>query len=698
MKQIICFLLLLLSGCALDDLGDIKHNDREVRLNFTIDTPAPQPMSRATVIDENEVNDLYILVFDENGRFIARRKAMLIGTSYTVTLPQSSNPRTIHFVANHDWSTFDDVLAAGKDEGEIIASMQTNTLAFWQRIELNGGINTTTFNPQVVPLIRNMSKFTLENLSTLGNVKFALYNMPSAGTVAPFNSITKTFDNIITESVGAVFTDNTAMTIDPIFSFERRNSTVTTEPLYVIIEGTFSGAVCYYKVDIIDSTPILYDITRNVWYKIIIQSVAKAGYTTIQEARNSPASNNISASVLMQSYPTVSDDSFVLSVDRTYVTFTSNNQTLNAITNYKTIGGVPQNSAIVITLEQDPLLPLVNGTVSYNTTTGALTAAIMDVPADGAARFATVRIRAGSLTRTINLRLHAPFTFENLSVTPSVVGNIANSPATLKFTIPDDAVYLLPFYCYIKCNYLTPELGNIEVVNEGGIYKYKWKVTAVGEQTINFKTNNANAGETILIDANLFRTGLAPYTNVGSLLRFSNVAVYPKEVSFVTGSPVEIRFTVSTVGEYLIYTKNLTPVTGSVVGGVYSYTATTVGEQSVKFTTNKRNSAETIRITGVNYVEHHVKVKNILIRISGTLKFNNAVITLPITTGNVTVTLGTEVKGVFTPNSLGYYNIAIDCGLGNSLLFTYATLPPVLTYTYTLSVTAPTMIVNATLM
>lgn len=697
MKQLLYVLVLLFFGCTSENFDDdVSTKIGDVKIQFNVDIPEAEALP-TRAINENLISDLQLLIFDENGRFITRRQAVLSGNSFTVTLPQSSNKRIIHFIANYNWSSFSDITSVNKDEGEIIAPLQSTDLIFWQRMVLNSGINATVFTSQPISLIRNMAKFTLVNqpLSGLTNAKFALYNMASAGSVAPFNTVNRAFEPIVTEPSGVTFTSAGTLGVADIYTFERKNSTVTTTPTYVIVQGTYAGATYYYKIDIIDNNKNMYDIQRNVWFKIVIQGVTMAGYSTLAAAQSSPASNNISASVLLQSYPTISDGSYVLSVDKTVVSFTINGQTLNANTTYKTVAGVAQNSSIVVTLVQDANFPVVNGAVSYNATTGSLTANINNVPSGGVAYSAIIKIEAGNLSRTIRLMLHAPFTFTNISVTPSVVSNILASPATLKFTIPAEAAYLLPFSCYITTAYLTPNFGNIEVIHENGVYKYNWKVTAVGEQTINFKTNTNNAAETIFIDADLFQRGLVAYTNTNGVYRFSNVVISPNPVDFGVGKAVALKFTVPTAGTYKIYTSNLNPVSGSVVGGIYTYTTAVAGEQIVNFTTNKQNAAETIKLTGVNYLDYTIALKNQLVNISGTLTYgnNNAV----ISSGVITVSVGTRVVGVFATTGTGTYQASVDAAIGDVLTFKY-TASSGTTYSTTATVTAASMTITKKLL
>lgn len=697
MKQLLYVLVLLLLGCTSESFDkDVLTKNGDVKVQFSVDIPEAELLPTRAV-NENLISDLQLLIFDENGRFIARRQATLSGNNFVVTLPQSTNKRIIHFIGNYNWGGFSDVASINKDEGEIIAPLQSADLMFWQRMVLNSGINATVFTSQPISLIRNMAKFTLVNQAASGltNAKFALYNMASVGSVAPFNTVNKAFEPVVTEPSGVTFTTAGTLGVADIYTFERKNSTVTTNPTYVILQGTYAGATYYYKIDIIDSNKNMYDIQRNVWFKIVIQSVAMAGYSTLAAAQSSPASNNISASVLLQSYPTISDGSYVLSVNKTVVSFTTNGQTLQANATYKTVAGVAQNASIVVTLVQDANFPVVNGAVSYDAVTGNLTANINNVPSGGVAYFATIKLEAGNLSRTIRLMLHAPFTFTNISVTPSVVTNVLGSSATLKFTVPAEASYMLPFGCYITSAYLTPNFGNIEVVYEDGVYKYNWKVTAVGEQTINFKTNTNNAAETIFIDADLFQRGLVAYTNTNGVYRFSNVVISPNPVDFGVGKAVALKFTVPTAGTYKIYTSNLNPVSGSVVGGIYTYTTAVAGEQIVNFTTNKQNAAETIKLTGVNYLDYTIALKNQLVNISGTLTYgnNNAV----ISSGVITVSVGTRVVGVFATTGTGTYQASVDAAIGDVLTFKY-TASSGTTYSTTATVTAASMTITKKLL
>lgn len=695
MKQLFLVLLLLvMSSCVKSDLDNVASiQDEQVTLEFRVDIPSIQ--SEATkAINENRIYDLQLLVFDENDRFVSRHKATVSGPGYTVTLPQSGYKRTIHFIGNYNWSEFDDAASIAKDEGEIVAPLQSTDLIFWQRIVLESGISKNVFT-QPIFLLRNMAKFTLTNHpdSGLASVRFALFNIASAGSIAPFNTENSTFESVITEPVGVDFTNSTPLGAGSIYVFERKNSTVIHEPTYVIVRGLYYDISYYYKIDIVDEEKNLYDIKRNVLFDIIIQSVTKPGYSTIEEAQSSPASNNISASILLQSYPTISDGTHVLSVDKTIASFTSDKQMLNANAIYKTIDGAIKNNSIEVTLKQDINLPVVDGDVLYDPITGNITAKIHDVPANGVAHTAVINVVAGNLSRTIRLKLHSPFEFENINMTPSVVDNVQNFPTSLEFSIPNEAEYMLPFNVYITSKYLTPEFGNVEVVYEDGQYKYKWKVTSIGVQTINFLTNTEQASEMIFIESRLFERGQTAYLNRGGINSFSNVKISPNPIDFGVAKPLTLRFTVPTAGIYEIHTSNLDPLIGSVVGGVYTYNAAVAGEQVIDFVTNKQNSNEIIELKATSYNPHIVRLKNQLVNISGKLSYNNWY--RAIRSGVITTSVGAEVVGIYTTNNKGDYSASLEVNMGDELMFSYTR--NYRTYVGSRTVTSPDMVINKTL-
>ena len=123
-------MMFALVACSYDDLGSIPQQptaDGPVQVRFSVQVP---DMLQATrTMSSQEITSLKLVVFDENGYFVDDADATLIDynytddgekvavevesdddtpdddneiqeQTYTVSLPQSASPRTIHFIAN----------------------------------------------------------------------------------------------------------------------------------------------------------------------------------------------------------------------------------------------------------------------------------------------------------------------------------------------------------------------------------------------------------------------------------------------------------------------------------------------------------------------------------------------------------------------------------------------------------------------
>ncbi len=685
--------LLLLSACVdFDGNSTSQDKAQSVDIIFGVDTPQMSSITTRSV-DEDYIETLYLLLFDENNQFLSRHEASLIEQgSYRVTLDQSDQSRVIHFVANYSWDEFDDAEQQGGGEAEVMTSLVSDNLTFWQRSELPSGISSGSLSGGV-SLVRNQAKFTLDDQSesTLSDIQFALYNVASSGTVAPFNTSTSEFEMVVTEPAGVSFTESTTFTSSPIYSFERDMSLAGISHSYIIVEGNYQGEVCYYKVDIVSSSGEEYDILRNYCYNIIVGRVDKRGYLTLVEAQNSPASNNIEASVELQSYPLISDGSYILSVDNTQVSFTSNGERLNILVSYQSVDGELRNDLVEVTLIQDESSPVVVGNISFDPDSGAISGEIDDVPSDGAIYRAQIKITAGNLSRTVTLLLHASFKFESIELSSSVVSNQALSPVTLYFTIPDDAEYLLPFDCYITTSHLSPQ-QSLDMVGSSGGYQYLWGVSSVGVQSIDWFTNRSDAAETIYIDALLFESGWVSYTNEAEIYSFSNVSISPSRIPFNQGESVTLRFTTPTAGLFYIATSKLTPVDGTSSRGVYSYYTDQAGEQVVEFTTADRNVYETITLSADRYNDYSLELKNELVNLSGTVSYGNRN-SNPLRNSTLYLLIDSQVVAILTTDSSGGYQASIEAEMGDILTFEYY-LNTNYTYSDSVVITSSTMEVD----
>ena len=382
-------MMFALVACSYDDLGSIPQQptaDGPVQVRFSVQVP---DMLQATrTMSSQEITSLKLVVFDENGYFVDDADATLIDynytddgekvavevesdddtpdddneiqeQTYTVSLPQSASPRTIHFIANLPEGTKFDY----GSERELINALETSGTAdaYWQRIELNSILGDVvsedgkvTASPDSelatalnqIPLVRNFAKVTVTKAEAVtnaifGNVQIAVYNAPQRGKVAPYNtnagawanySAVPSYTNLTTAKyygyeatgLGSQTNDfkNTEFgTVQYMYEYNMDGKKIEAGSKYpfVIIAGSYLGHdTSYYKVDLVDADGNYYNILRNFNYVININSVSGDGYPDADAAAAAAASNNISASIDTQHLLNISDG-----VSRLYVEYIS---------------------------------------------------------------------------------------------------------------------------------------------------------------------------------------------------------------------------------------------------------------------------------------------------------------------------------------------------------------------------------------
>lgn len=127
---------------------------------------------------ESTVNDISLLQFDADGRFLGRSVASdLQGGTFKAKV--SGSTRIVHFIANYDWSAFDERGSLGKDERTLVPDLESDTWVLWDRKTVDN------FNaPPQVRLLRNQAKVTVEidqnllDLMAQGNAS----SLPSKGS------------------------------------------------------------------------------------------------------------------------------------------------------------------------------------------------------------------------------------------------------------------------------------------------------------------------------------------------------------------------------------------------------------------------------------------------------------------------------------------------------------------------------------
>lgn len=272
-----------------DDVVNTKEGD-SITLTGTFEIPEAVLATRSAV---GNVENLHLLVFDENHRFIQRAEAVLSKPdknlsgqqtpngnpgvlenkmlSFSAKLLSSNNKRTIHFVANYDFPAelSQDYLLRDMDEGELMNKLvesRLNRAAYWRAFSFNG-LSSTSFNNRVFRLLRNQAEVQLviERSADFELKGFCLHNAPRRGTVAPYIS-KQSLDNA----------DVDAHYRDVLYSFP----TQPTEP-------TLLGEVHTYDVLSADG-----NIANDAW-KTNKSNIA------VFEYKNSDASRDKQVSLIM---------------------------------------------------------------------------------------------------------------------------------------------------------------------------------------------------------------------------------------------------------------------------------------------------------------------------------------------------------------------------------------------------------------
>lgn len=657
---IISLLSILFFSCQRDDNmltppdkgADKLSVNVDIKSNIIVESKANIP------ITTQDIQTLYLLVFSQDGYFISKHQGLANSTSnYTfndITLSGVNN-RILHFVANYDWSTFADNNYINKHENEVINTLTTGdgNQTFWQRVVVTGGFNTpsggTYVLPETVHLLRNMAKVTVVNNTSnssqqyyITDLTYAMGDYYSKGSVAPFNTTTELFDiNSITEAYNG--TEQTILeanfNINPKLIYERQNS-IARKSTYIIIKAkyrkvgtTTNPAFSYYKIDIANQDDDkLLDLKRNYHYIININKVLKDGYSTLQDAMQNAASNNINASVAVSEYTSISNGSDVLQVEKSSFTYIKQNTPFSISYSYTNgLTGTVDNSGVSITLEQDQLNPVVNGNISYTTgSNGTITGTTATVNLGNNINQATITIAKGELKRKIILRLRTPMVLKDAAFFTPIGGNVANlvaQPCIITFKLPTDIPitdYPIPIYIYTKKLSPDPIIPNSSLLSvdtsPSADFRYVYMAPYLGFDSnnqpiphyIQFVTNNTSSNETVSLGSDLFATSAINLNTITSLSQINNLSFTPNPAPQVGGTLITVRFTIPNVSyttapysiriftsklEYVSTTSGVSCVWDNNINA-YIYTTNSIGVQTLTFKTKNSNNTEVIRVGG----------------------------------------------------------------------------------------------------
>ena len=294
---LISLFLLLLTSCQEDEIGQGTQLQKG-RTLFTVSLSEPVVSTRAGWGEPGSepIENLHVLVFDENGFFVANSKAEIkeqnaSGGTFAVNLPVSNNLRRLHFVANYDEESYG-AYSSTDSESSVVGAMTTSNEegAYWGMVEVgyipdqSEGWNLG----QTVSLVRNFAKITLNSTAVGGSFVaegYAIFNTSSSGLVAPYNPENGTFADCVTPTDYVDFveknTDYEGVTQGEInenaptdfislgqsvYVYER-NQDNSDIPTSLIVKGAYNGTTCYYKLDIVSFNADTYETTTYNLYR-----------------------------------------------------------------------------------------------------------------------------------------------------------------------------------------------------------------------------------------------------------------------------------------------------------------------------------------------------------------------------------------------------------------------------------------------
>lgn len=532
-------LLLALAGCVQENIlqpePPVQAGD-EVAVRFSVNIPNYKTIT--TRAGNGGVNDLTLLVFDENGKFIYLRNATLTSQTetaghFTVKMLPTTKQRTVHFVSNYVFPEDFYDQSAGKTEQEVVTAMESSGLLFWNRTVLTNGIRATPdpgqFNGgQTVDLLRNQAKISVTSTEPKFVLQgFALYKAPDKGTLAPFDVATQSFTiGKVYQAAGAVLSGEPAaldFTTDEKFLFERAHKSAS-DYTAVIVKGLYKetpaspGEPCYYKIDLLNKsvTPaVRYDIERNFHYKVTINKVNMVGVSGITSAAEGAAANNVTLDASLDKFPMISDGKEKMEIEKTTVLITEPGKILSVQVNYwPDITVNPDgidNAGMSLYVEGESFI---FGTQPAVSASGLITASITNNILPVTLTEASIVVSKGNMSRKLRVVVTQPFHFNPKinGANPGTVGGAQNAAAALSFTIPDAfPAELFPFEMKIKTQGLYAAQSGLRLDVIGGEIYYTYTVTGPGTKALAFKTNNANNHETVTLSADGFANGTVSY-------------------------------------------------------------------------------------------------------------------------------------------------------------------------------------------
>ncbi len=586
----ICLLLTVVLGACQDESYTSTATDLKTdEYRFTMKLPEPVDVTRA-MGDQANFTKLNVLVFNEAGVFVARQEATEVTVNnspqevtFTVSLPQSDQPRILHFVGGDvEFRTY----SVGDTESSIFSNLvvEGDTDAYWQRVEVSSIDNTNkeALLKQIngLYLIRNFAKVSVHaSLKNFQIEGFVVLNNTTAGTVAPYlGKVDQPFANfnldVADDPYAAVANEGyvgnrrgelndavpTTFTNDAKYVYERPQVD-TEDPAYVLVKANYTDAVneeesgtYYYKIDIVRQDPntklnTYLNLYRNFFYDMTITAVRGAGYTNPQDAMNSAASNNISASVEVSEVTSIEYDNHRLTVDENDVIWVENMKHYIGFEYLSSISPREESDDVAVSYEENEYLDFEIDYTDHRivaTPKGSWPTSMQRI------ELVLYTTDGTGLSRNITVRLREPFTFNASCIEeiPAVVGAEQTVTITLPEELPNSA-FPLEFYIEPIDKTIYPDASQNSLpvrLHENSSFDYVATITQEQYEAsrtfeFHFLSNIAESATQIKVSSDLFAEhDLLSFTNPEPvILTFKYEGYYGNTQNVPNNGQVQVR-------------------------------------------------------------------------------------------------------------------------------------------------------------
>lgn len=335
-------MILLVYSCISDDIlreNKVPVNEHQVRCYIQV--PPEKEIVNSRSFSNNDFSKLNVLVFDENQKYLAEAKLISQNPQFVasenayeiiLSLPVTGELATLVFIANKDhiepieigstleklyntltfniegkWGDGQSSLVPmwGEIEGVKLdenmnaeypnAKLRVSLLRAMARLDVKTDVATSIFQIQSGHVYLSLSSGLIipqpENYDRLNNRVLAPSVLPgtpyNVGVGEPTLDIDQALKSPLSYTLSGV--DEELILIPEEVGKEKGSSN-----LFIVIGGLYSGEVkpSYYKISFGNATNnSAFNILRNHHYILHIKSIKGPGYTSLEKAVASPASN-----------------------------------------------------------------------------------------------------------------------------------------------------------------------------------------------------------------------------------------------------------------------------------------------------------------------------------------------------------------------------------------------------------------------